>query len=303
MKIIEPNVTEVTEFEGVDNFYKAVARAARICYASDKTTEDKALVERLIESKHFSPFEHAVIYLDIDKLQNDHLIPDYYKPKMICILCVTNKYSIQKGTLGNSYYAINGRILIESIIKYNNKKNENTSITKTIDETLRFINKYQERRSFFRSFIVDTSIGCTREMNRHHDNFYICEQSTRYCNFSKDKFGGEVAFNKPYWYNTKNDVYKEWWKGAMKNAEMLYMTAIKNIPEDLRNCSDNEFGMGFHIDEARGILPLDTHTRAIYTATIEEWEHFIDLRLKGITGKPHGDIQIIADKINNIINK
>ena len=46
MKIIEPNVTEVTDFEGVDNFYKAVARAARICYASDKTNNDKELCER-----------------------------------------------------------------------------------------------------------------------------------------------------------------------------------------------------------------------------------------------------------------
>ena len=63
MKIIEPSVIEVKDFEGVDNFYKAVARAARICYASDKTTNDKELCERLIKSKHFSPFEHAIVYL------------------------------------------------------------------------------------------------------------------------------------------------------------------------------------------------------------------------------------------------
>ena len=63
MKLIEQNVTEVKDFEGVDNFYKSVARAARICYASDKTTDDKELCERLIKLGHLSPFEHAIISL------------------------------------------------------------------------------------------------------------------------------------------------------------------------------------------------------------------------------------------------
>ena len=58
----------------------------------------------------------------------------------------------------------------------------------------------------------------------------------------------------------------------------------------------------FSIDEIRGVLPLDTHTRVIYTSTISEWNHIIDLRLKGTTGKSHGDIMIIADKIDKLIH-
>lgn len=297
MKIIEPKVEEIKDFEGVDNFYKAVARAARICYASDKTTNDKELVERLIQSKHFSPFEHAVIYIDTNKFgidfQDNYVLNKITNNKY----CITN-YDIKKK---RDISFINGRILVEAMV------NTSLPIDKNIeyfDHILCGIKHYEvtDCPSIFKSFIVDTSIGCTRELNRHHNDFYICEQSTRYCDFSKDKFGNEVAFNKPYWYDTKSDVYKHWWEGAMKNAEMLYMAAIKNIPNDLKDCSNNEFGMGFLTDEARGILPLDTHTRAIYTATIEEWQHIIDLRLKGTTGKPHGDIKIITEKINNLIN-
>lgn len=274
MKLIEPNVQEITDFEGVDNFYKAVARAARICYASDKTTDDKALVERLIESKHFSPFEHAIIslrpsYIDeFDDVWASGIIDKLY----------FNKFALQY----SKEITVNGRIIVECV--------DNIS---ELDEFLEFIksNNLEAKPEInplsFKSFIVDTSIGCTREMNRHHNNFYIVEQSTRYCNFSKDKFGNEVAFNKPYWYNQGKALDQSTWDTAMRMAEELYITMVKEgIPTDI----------------ARGILPLDTHTRAIYTATLEEWQHIIDLRLKGTTGKPHGDIMIIADKIDKLIH-
>lgn len=298
MKIIKPNVTEVTDFEGVDNFYKAAARTARICYASDKTDNDKELCERLIKLKHFSPFEHAILYIPIyGEFRKWAIENKESKEWKIIDTAKFSKYIISDWNKDdNCELAINGRLLVESTIKHSD------NIIQALDNVLKIIKMFELNNHWFKSFIVDTSIGCTREMNRHHDNFYICEQSTRFCNFSKDKFGNEVAFNEPYWYDTKNDAYKKWWKGIMEIAERFYMTALRDIPDDLKNCSDDEFGMGLSTDEARGILPLDTHTRAIYTATIEEWNHFIDLRLKGVTGKPHGDIKIIAEKINKFIN-
>lgn len=282
MKIIEPNVQEVKDFEGVDNFYKAVARAARICYASDKTTNDKALVERLIKSKHFSPFEHAIINVYVHKMDSitckNKVWDNIMKSKYVVFTCNSEGFC--------NIASINGRIIVEAIL------NTKSPINKGIDylDNILYQIKDCEVTDFclvFKSFIVDTSIGCTREMNRHHDNFYICEQSTRYCNYSKDKFGGEVAFNKPYWYDSADEYTKVKWENMMKSVTISYLTMTRdyNIPTD----------------SIRGILPLDTHTRAIYTATIEEWNHIIDLRLKGTTGKPHGDIMIIADKIRQAL--
>lgn len=278
MKIIEPKVKEIKDFEGVDNFYKAVARAARICYASDKTTDDKALVERLIKSEHFSPFEHAVIYFPLDKFTSPEIQTMYY----LCLL--RNRFTIVDKK--NNIVAINGRVLIEEFLLWGDDWSE--VIEKLDEDYFPEMKKIEIHPNIFKSFIIDTSIGCTREMNRHHDNFYICEQSTRYCNFSKDKFGNEVAFNKPYWYDQGKALDQSTWDTAMRMAEELYITMVKE---------------GSPTDIARGVLPLDTHTRAIYTATTNEWQHIIDLRLKGTTGKPHGDIKIIAEKINNIINK
>lgn len=290
MKIIEPNVQEVTDFEGVDNFYKATARAARICYASDKTTDDKELCERLIESKHFSPFEHSVIHIPlygkIRELKNSLQINfeiDYIKQ-------LINRIQESKHTVptynSTNMISINGRVIIETILSMYDTKKYFTSNIEALDFALDKLKDYEINPHNFRSFIVDTSIGCTREMNRHHDNFYICEQSTRYVNFSKDKFGNEVAFNKPYWYDKASVKKQNAWEFAMRQAEFNYLDNQKD----------------FTINEIRGVLPLDTHTRAIYTSTVEEWNHIIDLRLKGSTGKPHGDIKIIAEKINKLIN-
>lgn len=286
MKIIEPKVEEIKDFEGVDNFYKAVARAARICYASNKTTDDKALCERLIKSGHYSPFEHAILYIPIYGEFRKWAIEN--KESKECEVIDTakfSKYIVTDYNEDDNYeIAINGRILVESTIKHSD------NIIQTLDDVLKIIKMFELNNHWFKSFIVDTSIGCTREMNRHHDNFYICEQSTRYCNFSKDKFGCEIAINKPYWYDTDevNPCYKCAWESAIADAEQHYFEMVRgNVSTDI----------------IRGILPLDTHTRAIYTAITNEWQHIIDLRLKGTTGKPHGDIKVIAEKINNIINK
>lgn len=284
MKLIEPNVTEITDFEGVDNFYKAVARAARICYASDKTTDDKNFVENLIKSKHFSPFEHAIITI---KESYEEEKNDFYADLHDNIY--NNNYTIIPDR--KDYIIINGRVLIESIIKLKGTNRIINSTTELLDLTLKYFKEKEINVPTFKSFIVDTSIGCTREMNRHHDNFYICEQSTRYVNFSKGKFGGEVAINIPYWLTEEHELF------ATKEY-LTYMQAMSDLYVKL-NEADYQ---GLPLDAIRGILPLDTHTRAIYTATIEEWQHIIDLRLKGTTGKPHGDIMIIADKIDKLIH-
>lgn len=296
MKIINPNIQEITDFEGVDNFYKAVARAARICYASDKTTDDKELCERLIKSGHYSPFEHAVIYLWNNEVKK-YTGEKYMWLQYIFFGCLDSKYTIHRycgDGINDSQFAINGRIIVELAEEYH-KNNPDTPTIVIIDGFLEqakqavkyiLLPEIPLPEPVFKSFIVDTSVGCTREMNRHHNNFYICEQSTRFVNFSKDKFGNEVTFNKPYWYDEASITKQNSWEYAMRQAEYNYL-------EELRS--------GVPTDIARGILPLDTHTRAIYTATIEEWKHIIDMRYEGTTGKPHGDIKVITKQIKDKI--
>jgi len=298
MKIVKPNVQEITDFEGVNNFYHAVARAARICYASDKTDNDKELCERLIKLGHYSPFEHAIIYLWNNEVMK-HIGEKYTYLQYIYGGCLDSKYTViryYEDGINDTQFAINGRIIVELAEEFHQHNPDIPTIV-IIDRFLEQAKQIVKHitlpeiplpKPVFKSFIVDTSIGCTREMNRHHDNFYICECSTRYCNYAKDKFSKEVAFNKPYWYDNASYAKQNKWEFAMRQTENNYI--------------DNAVSDEFTTDEIRGVLPLDTHTRAIYTATIEEWNHIIDLRLKGTTGKPHGDIMVITKKIADLLN-
>lgn len=160
---------------------------------------------------------------------------------------------------------------------------------------------YHEKRVTVR---LTTQIAVSREANRHRVNS-IAEQSTRYCNYTKDKFGGEVAINKPLWVDTdksnfdggsfaslvqRMDSYKEWdavakWWFANKVCEMMYLSLVEDS--------------GLKPQDARAILPLDTNTELIHTAFVSDWKHFFELRSLGTTGKPHPDMEALAMPLMN----
>lgn len=106
-----------------------------------------------------------------------------------------------------------------------------------------------------------TNRGVTHELVRHRLASYA-QESTRYCNYSKDKFGSEISVIKPVWVD-ENPKLKEIWLKAMENAEKSYMEMIQN---------------GAVAQQAREVLPIDTKTEIVVTANIREWRHIFTLR-------------------------
>lgn len=117
-------------------------------------------------------------------------------------------------------------------------------------------------------FTVDR--GVTHEFVRHRPASFA-QESTRYCNYSKGKFGNEITVIEPCFYAGRNDEYNAW-VSAMEDAEKHYF--------DLLNAGSTP-------QEARSVLPTSTKADLIITATVEEWLHILDLRALGVTGKPH----------------
>lgn len=111
-------------------------------------------------------------------------------------------------------------------------------------------------------FICDR--GVTHEIVRHRIASYS-QESTRYCNYCKDKFGNELTFIKPLFWNEKTEEFALW-KGAMENVEKVYFEMIS---------------LGASPQEARSILPNSLKTEIIVTMNLREWRHFFKLR----TGK------------------
>ena len=265
MKLIKPKAELLLQQPGLEGVYKQIELAGRTCYKStNKITEDSAkpFVDRMINSKHTAMLEHGTVYLYIEEDDRGSLYYFEFIEKY-----ENNKYSIVNenpeevdGTNSmGSYITTNLRVLVEN---------------GWLDD-LEYIcepTEYHEKRYTFR---LITSIGVTRELNRHRVNS-IAEQSTRYCNYSKDKFGNEVTFCLPSWLSSIEYT-------AMTPEERIFFRSCEHAEYDyLRLISK-----GWQPQQAREVLPLCTATEIIHTAFISDWKHFFDLRYFGTTGAPH----------------
>ena len=125
-----------------------------------------------------------------------------------------------------------------------------------------------EHQSISVKFIVDR--GVSHELVRHRMASYA-QESTRYCNYSKDKFGNELTFISPCFWSKSSREYEEWY-AAMNSAEDIYFELID---------------WGVTPEQARTVLPNSIKTEIVMTANLREWRHFFKLRAIGTTGKPH----------------
>lgn len=108
-------------------------------------------------------------------------------------------------------------------------------------------------------FICDR--GISHEIVRHRIASYS-QESTRYCNYTKDKFGNELTFIRPFFWNQESEQY-EIWKKTMENIEKAYFNLLK---------------LGAKPEEARSILPNSLKTEIVVTMNLREWRHFFKLR-------------------------
>ena len=124
-------------------------------------------------------------------------------------------------------------------------------------------------------FVVDR--GVSHEIVRHRMASYA-QESTRYCNSSKGKFGGEISVICPEAFKPSGEAYLTW-KTICDLCEDAYVEMINNgVPPEL----------------ARSVLPHALATEIVMTANLREWRHFFRLRAVGTTGRPHPQIRQVA---------
>ena len=276
MKIQNPQYEIWMQNPGELGIYQQIERAGRVCYKSENnTTEDSAkpFVGRMIEHEHFAMLEHGTVYMTC----NHGELPLY----------ASNKFSHVNTIDGKDYITTNLRVMAEN---------------KTLED-LKYRTDFEKGKHELRITVhFTTQIAITREYNRHRANS-MAEQSTRYCNYTKNKFGSEISINLPTWVkgdleindekfvelceDVANEETNDWtpidaWLFANQAAEFAYMKLI---------------AMGCKPQEARVILPLDTNTELVHTAFVSDWKHFFDLRALGTTGAPHPDAKILAEPL------
>lgn len=129
-----------------------------------------------------------------------------------------------------------------------------------------------EHNSLSVKFICDR--GVSHELVRHRLASFA-QESTRYCNYSQDKFGKELTFIMPCFLEGGTDPYM-YWENAMSDAEIYYFSMLDS---------------GCTPQEARSVLPNSIKTEVVMTANYREWRHFFWLRAARKTGPAHPQME------------
>ena len=249
MKLIKPSF-EIIKPTGytIDDIYKSIELAGKVCHKSENTiTEDSAkkFVDRMIKLGHGATLEFGTVYLKVPKykIYRDGAFqfnePTYYTRNLYYKTYCNNDYL---------YITTNYRYIIEN----------------KLEHWLQFLCEpieYHEKRICVK-FICDR--GILAEFTRHR-KFSFMAESSRYNNYSKDKFGNELTFIKPCWLTggmKSNLTYLEW-ETTLQEIEKSYLILTKN---------------GWKAEEARNILPLALKTELYMCGFVSDWEHFFELR-------------------------
>ena len=282
MKLIKPHHEIIEQQSREIGMLKHIETCGRVAWKSeDRTTEDSYIkfIDMLKGVNHGSVLEHGTVYLYFTAQMFDSLYERYNE----------NKYSILNNPHGYScYVTTNYRVLVENNwlddLKYQCEPTE-----------------FHEKRITVR-FVCDR--GVSHEYVRHR-TFSFTQESTRYCNYSKDKFGNELVFIEPLWFNTKNIIsYTNENNSSLisKHEEsefpnVLYELEIEKINKDtkekilwsaedwfIHNLKTSELSyfkmlnQGWKQQQARAVLPNSLKTELIMTGFISDWKHFFSLR-------------------------
>ena len=260
MRLIKPSFLIKEQEPGLIGIYRQIEYAGRICYkSSNKITEDSAkpFVDRMIKSGHGAMLEHGTVYLKITYKDTDFAT--------LCMFYGRNKYSVLNHSEDNRIYYIttNYRVLVE---------NNHLRDLKYLCEPTEF----HEKRITVH-FTADA--GVMREFFRHRV-FSMAQESTRYCNYLRDKFSNSITVIYPSWLKEEEGLEFE---EDMRVIEELYFKWLKK---------------GWTAQQARVFLPLGVKAETVMTGFVSDWKHFFRLRSRiAETGKPHPQAQELADPL------
>ena len=300
MRLIKPSFEIWEQEPGIQGIYKAIERAGRICYKSspkyrwysedgtmwvNEGTEDwrqlkdnypvkgenisaKDFVEKMVKSGHGAMLEHGTVYLAIPF----EYIDISAKLEIPIVSDVVEKYKgspyakwhlRDDGFSQLAFITTNYRVLVENgwldDLKYLCEPTE-----------------YHERRVTVH-FVCDR--GVSHEFVRHRV-FSFAQESTRYCNYSKDKFGNEVTFIIPCWTNLPEQEYgdrvnpKVFNRGNTNGIETSYVDSLRQAEYNYFNL----LNQGWKPQQARAVLPNALKTELVMTGFVSDWKHFFFLR-------------------------
>lgn len=255
MRLIKPSFEIIEQEPGLEGIYKAIELAGRNCYKSESNTKEgsaKEFVDRMVKSKHLAMCEHGTVYLKNENTDSNELSK-----------YINNKYSIYK----NKYI---GKKIFQSDIDYYYSEYISTNYRCLVENNwlndLKYLcepTEFHEKRIMVR-FICDRGVSHEFVRNRGAFGNAFAQESTRYCNYSKNKFNNELTFIIPCWLDSMGETERDLLlMGLFSDSEKKYLDLLS---------------IGWKPQEARIVLPNALKTELIMTGYISDWKHFFELR-------------------------
>ena len=307
MKFIKSSVTNITpQIYLEEDILKHIELCGRTCYKSEsKITDDSAekFVNMLKKNKHRLVLEHGTVYLfttcDVSAAGAfNHSIAYKYSKNPYSVVTTDGMMDLQR-----LYITTNYRVIVENgwedDLKY------------LVDEPIK---PYHVERHTFR---ITCSRAIANEVVRHRQ-LSFSQESTRYCNYSNEKFGKELTFIIPEKLNMLPEGLCYFHDGINFRIQPNINNPLNTIsinPRNFKNAGEIDLWLTeldrisytyfdlinkyqWKPEEARGILPLDLKTDLIVTGTKSQWDDFFELRC---AKSAHPDIQVIANEIKKQI--
>lgn len=296
MKLIKGQTAEILAITGVETLpgtynepNKLIELAGRTCYKSeDKITEDSAtkFVDMLKSNKHGAMLEHSWQARRYVFGQSD-IIKALYHGKYLHFVFEDDRHTV---VTGNDRAFSEWETKVESI-------SPRVYQVPYAHEVLTLAEKYNapELLSMTAKFV--TNRGVTHELVRHRPPSFA-QESTRWCNYGNERFGQHCTFIIPSWaydyipegeysqvdvWNMAHSLHNSVGEGLQANAISSWIFAVNSSEQHYFNLLKN----GKKLEEARDVLPNALKTEIIVTADLQEWEHILNLRFYGTSGKPH----------------
>jgi thymidylate synthase (FAD) len=282
MKVVAPYF-EILEDLDDQSLAVRIEVCGRICYKSeDKITPESAepFIRNIIKHGHNSVTEMAVLTLKI-LYDTESMAIQFFNlmPKFLLVDRVEKKELLVTGSIRafRELYKSNPTVkMVKAITEYLSSchplfyedlipargllKQEGVLVEKVPLETVESLSAelLAKHRHVAVLFVVNRAI--THEIVRHRPVSYL-QESQRYCRYSQDKFGNEVTFIKPMFFEKGTEEYSLWEK-AMQDTEEIYLKLLGTSSPQA----------------ARTVLPNSCKTELITFANLLEWLHIFKLR-------------------------
>lgn len=312
MKLIHQNVELLEQAPGIDGMYNAIEDAARTCYKSTGRL-GKQFVDKLIQNKHTAMLEHGTVYLTIPigaSFKDDSFVEKY----QLRYFFTNNPYSkynsaayLTKETCPDEfkdmfdewevitvyYVTTNLRVLLDNFPE--------------MDYVLKYWSEPTRHPKRISLKITCDRIG-SQSLTRHR-KFSFAQESTRYCNYSKDKFGREITYIIPSWIKNFDEYVEDFGLPCEKviirpPVEDKYLMSLYHFFYSLYYAEETYMtllDLGRTPQEARQVLPNALKTEIIMTGFADDWKYFLNVRTTNEYGVPHPDMLELAGMIKETI--